>query len=337
MARTVNHLYEMQILVRPGPGCPMPPHAVGGEAWCFVGAPDHEEAVRLGCAELNAKGYVCERLLGDSVGQLVLSGWADRAREICAELEDRFPGAGASFQKSLPDMPRLRTLLREGGFQLGPLFCWDSDPPDEPAEEPEEEAEASTFTEEEIRQHNELFNRGCDLVENSIAVEGRPTREPDAAARQRLRKAVQCFTQALAIHPTNWQALLFMGKALTSLGETEQALAAMLRAHECGPGEVAVAVEAGAAASRAGRHDLAAHVLQSAAEHHPSDPRLPCNLGISCLLTGDLAGARQAFARAVELEPQRPANHRLLRLVEEVAAGKRPRPTCEAEIAQALC
>jgi hypothetical protein len=67
----VNNVYEMHILVRPGPGCGMPDHAVGGDALCFVGAPDYETAIRIAFGELNLRGFVCEDLIGRSVGQIV--------------------------------------------------------------------------------------------------------------------------------------------------------------------------------------------------------------------------------------------------------------------------
>jgi hypothetical protein len=59
-------------------------------------------------------------------------------------------------------------------------------------------------------------------------------------------------------------------------------------------------------------------------------------LGLSYLLLQDFAAARDAFERAIELEPERDANQRLLELLNEVESGKRPCPISEAEIATAL-
>ena len=75
MGKTVNNVYEMRILVRLGPGCGMPVYAIEGEALCFVGAPDPEIAVHLAFEELNGRGYVCEDLIGQSVGQIVSARW----------------------------------------------------------------------------------------------------------------------------------------------------------------------------------------------------------------------------------------------------------------------
>jgi Flp pilus assembly protein TadD len=163
-----------------------------------------------------------------------------------------------------------------------------------------------------------------------------PLSAGDAPARARLRKAIWCFDEALAIVPANWQALLLRGKALQTLGEHEEALTTFLRAHQCDSTQVMVAVETGAAAGRVGRHDLAVRVMEAAAREHPDDPRLPFNLGLSYLLVQDFAASRGAFERAIELEPDRDANQRVLELLNEVESGKRPCPRSEAEIAQAL-
>jgi hypothetical protein len=118
----------------------MPPHATGGEALCFVGAPDHEEAVRLACAELNARGYVCERLIDDSIWQIVPARWDERVQEICKNLESRFSSSKAAVLASLPDAARIRQLRKEGGFFLGPFYCWDTEP-DQGPEEVDDDAE----------------------------------------------------------------------------------------------------------------------------------------------------------------------------------------------------
>jgi hypothetical protein len=62
MSQTGNHVYEMHILARPWPGCGVPDGALGDDVLCFVGAPDHETAIRLEFEELNSPGIVCEDL-----------------------------------------------------------------------------------------------------------------------------------------------------------------------------------------------------------------------------------------------------------------------------------
>jgi tetratricopeptide (TPR) repeat protein len=322
-----NNVYEMRILVRPGPGCGMPPDAIGGEALCFVGAPDPESAVGLAFEELNRRGFVCEDLIGRSVGQIVPRKWEEHAQDLRHDLESRFGGAATD----LPKAADIGKLIRDGGFHLGPFYCWDT----EPQTGPGETDDGPGLTDEEIERHDEHYSTGYGLVKDLVFSATGPY-PPDSPARGQLREAIRCFDEALAIIPANWQALLLQGKAYQCLGEYEQALTALLRAHECEPTQVMVAVETGAAAGRVGRHEVAVRVMEAAAREHPDDPRLPFNLGLSYLFLGDFAGARGALERAVELEPERDENKRLLDLLTEVEAGARPCPRNEAEIAKAL-
>src|SRR5262249_40935020 len=155
MSQTVNHVYEMHILVRPGPGCGMPDGAVGGDALCFVGAPDHETAIRLAFEELNSRGFVCEDLIGRSVGQIVPPRWEERSRDIRRDLASRFGGVEPT---GLPTAAEIRRLIRDGGFYLRPFFCWETEP----------EETGPGLAEEDMRRHDELFNKGYDLVKDLI-------------------------------------------------------------------------------------------------------------------------------------------------------------------------
>jgi Flp pilus assembly protein TadD len=82
-----------------------------------------------------------------------------------------------------------------------------------------------------------------------------------------------------------------------------------------------------------GRHDVAIRVMLTAAKEHPQDPALHLNVGLSCLMSGNPTDARKAFERAVELEPERDMNKRLLNLVKDIEVGKLVCPKTEAEIA----
>src|SRR6516162_6230844 len=140
MRQTLNNVYEMHILVRPGPGCGMPDGAVGGDALCFVGAPDYETAIRLAFGELNSRGFVCEDLIGRSVGQIVPTKWDERSQDIRRDLASRFCGTEAA---GLPTAANISKLIRDGGFYLGPFFCWDTEP----------ETRGPSLSEEEMGRH----------------------------------------------------------------------------------------------------------------------------------------------------------------------------------------
>jgi tetratricopeptide (TPR) repeat protein len=335
MAQPTNNVYEMQILVRPGSGGGMPPDAVGGEALCYVGAPGHVEAFGLAVEALNARGVVVEGIVGNSVGLVEPSKWNEHARDISRQVAARFGGSASSVRKNLPAMAEIRRIARDGGFLLGPFYCWDTEPHAGPDTGPSA-CGGPDLTDEQIQRHDECFTTGCELIEGLLYLEKPSYQPPDASAKKRLRKAIKAFEQALAIIPTNWRAMLLMGKAFQSLGDWEQSLTAFVRAHDCAPAELSAALEAGSSAGRLGRHDLAIRVMEAVARHHPDDPRLAFNLALSYLFQRDFAMARAAIDRAIELEPARDENRRLLTLVVDVESGKQPCPENEADVARAL-
>jgi hypothetical protein len=53
-------------------------------------------------------------------------------------------------------------------------------------------------------------------------------------------------------------------------------------------------------------------------------------------MSSKIADACKAFGRAVELEPERDMNKRLLHLAKDIEAGRRPCPRTERDIAKAI-
>jgi tetratricopeptide (TPR) repeat protein len=335
MAGPVNSVFELRILVQPGSGGGMPPHAVRGEALCYVGASDHLEAFGIAVRELNARGVIVEKLVDNSVGLLDLTKWQAHAQEVSRHASMRFGDTAESARERLPDRAGLRRLEQEGGFLLGLFFCWDSDADPGLDSEPWSR-DGPGLSSEEVERHDALFKQGYALIEDLVYVENSSRTPPEASHKKRLRKAIKAFEQALGIIPTNWHAMVLIGKAFQSLGEHDHALDAFLRAHDCAPGELIVALEAGSSAGRVGRHDVAIRIMETAAGYHPADPRLPFNLSLSYLFVRDFAKARAAIARANELEPGRDENKRLLALLIDAESGVRPCPSNETEVARAL-
>ena len=173
-------------------------------------------------------------------------------------------------------------------------------------------------------------------MEGAVNLDDSPAPRLGFLARRRLQRAIGLLQDVLAINPANWAAMLMSGKAHESLGRLEDALGCFRRAQEFAPTDAAVAKEAGSAAGRCGRHDLAVELMLPAAAEHPGDPALQSNLGLSYLMSGRAAEACEHFGMAVALEPDHGMNARLLAVAEAVRDGELACPRTESELSQVV-
>lgn len=185
-------------------------------------------------------------------------------------------------------------------------------------------------------QYDIAFQEGIGLVGDRINLDGRVLPSPGFFERRRLVRALGFFEQAARVEPPFGAASFMAAKVEERLGHPEESLRWLRIAFTQAPGNVAVAVELGAALSRQGLHREAAEVLSKSAELNPEDPRIRCNLGLALLMSGASGGAVSAFERAVALEPNYPVNARLLKLAVEVREGRKPAPKTEADIILSL-
>ncbi len=128
----------------------------------------------------------------------------------------------------------------------------------------------------------------------------------DAAMRygQALRKtgqraqAVAVLEQATLIHPANRQLLGLYGKALVDNGEYQKAFDILGRAHTPADPDWRILSVQGTALDQLGRHDEARQYYASALKIMPEEPSVLSNLGMSYVLTKELAQAEQVLRRA---------------------------------------
>lgn len=184
--------------------------------------------------------------------------------------------------------------------------------------------------------HNALYDQACALIEGSVWLDGRSFRKPGFLARRKLRKAILLFQRVIALNEQNWSATFLIGKCHQSLGNDRQALECFLRAHDGDPDHSSMAKEAGGMAGQMGDHETAIRVMRKAVENDHDNAGLLVNFGLSCLMSDNATEAITAFERAHKLEPEATINKSLLELAREVAAGKRPCPTTENEIREAM-
>ena len=191
---------------------------------------------------------------------------------------------------------------------------------------------STQLTNNEIAQFNALYEKGCEIQKGLVILDEAPRKKPGFFGRNKLKKSIQLFEEALAIHPSSWQSMYFIGKAYQALGDMESALSWFMKTAKIEPENPSVAKEAGLCAAQLGKHSVAIRMMKGAAAAHPDDAALQCNIGLSYLMSKHVDEARASFTQAVQADPKNKMNQKLLKLVESVADNKIPCPRSEEEI-----
>ena len=188
-------------------------------------------------------------------------------------------------------------------------------------------------TEDQAREHDRVYQLGWSLTKGLLLLDGDdPSRRPGWFARRRLRRALGCFEAALQIFPDGWQSLWAMGKIHQRLGESAESLGCLARAYQLKPDQPGVAREAGIAATELGDGPRAVQFTRAAIALVPDDPGLVSNLALALLINRQVEEARAVAADAVARAPADPIAKTVRRLIEDVAAGRRPQPRSGREL-----
>ncbi len=124
----------------------------------------------------------------------------------------------------------------------------------------------------------------------------------------------------------------FSGKGYQALGQNERALEHFQRSLALQANQSDVARECAITLMKLGRFGEAIEVSRQACQSEPGEGGLQANLAIACLLGGQLEQALQAARRAVELDSSDTISASVLKLVEDVRAGRLPPPTSAAQL-----
>jgi hypothetical protein len=112
----INRLFEMRIRVRPGPGCPMPPHLIGADVYCFVAAPHHLTALEQAVERLRSRHFVFEDLVNSVVKERDPQQWDIYVERVWSDLRDHFPR-----------QEDIQRLMERGGVLFGPFLSWEKE------------------------------------------------------------------------------------------------------------------------------------------------------------------------------------------------------------------
>ncbi len=111
-------------------------------------------------------------------------------------------------------------------------------------------------------------------------------------------QAVAVLQQAVIHHPTNKPLLGAYGRALAAVGDLEQALETLGRAHTPDQPDWRILNAQGAVLDQMGRHDEARRYYATALKSAPNNPSLLSNLGLSYALSRDLKQAEEILRQA---------------------------------------
>ena len=183
------------------------------------------------------------------------------------------------------------------------------------------------MTDTEIQRHNAQYKRGWALARPHMILAGARGRpKPSVIARWRLRRAIRCFTEVLTLAPENWAALWALGKVYQTLGDSGTALDCFARAYTVNPSHADIVREAGATAMDIGKGDEALRFCKTALALKPEDAGLLANVALAHLICGQRGEALSLANQAVLRDPSDAVSRGVLKLIREVADGRRPQP-----------
>jgi tetratricopeptide (TPR) repeat protein len=145
--------------------------------------------------------------------------------------------------------------------------------------------------------------------------------------QRELRAALSDLDAALHLKPDYWPAWWARGKAEQLLSQHEAAYQAFHRAYGIERGRNAdVGRELVLECLETGRGPEAVSVAEQTTHAEPQNPGLKANLALAYLINGQNDDAARAASEAMGLDPEDEVTASAARAVQDVRAGKRPKP-----------
>lgn len=178
----------------------------------------------------------------------------------------------------------------------------------------------------QIQLHDELFREGVKILQPYLPLgngltPGKPVDLEDIARGRRL------LARALDLSPNNWSAFWFLGLACRVAGFKDEAYDALRRAFAIKPDHVDVGRELVLQCCINGRGAEAVQVSSRVLALKPEDGGLLSNHALALLLAGEVGRARFFASKAEIAAPENLAARGVAQVIEDVIAGKMPRPT----------
>lgn len=181
---------------------------------------------------------------------------------------------------------------------------------------------------EDIESGKALFSRASEQILQVVLQPPRQKLEP--ADRRRIEEA-QALLQESNRRKSAFASEWLLGKCAMRLGNFTQAAESFERACAVNPQQPDGQRELASAYLELERNSDALAASERALAIKPQDATLHCNLAFVLVLTGDLERARQEATLAAEADPSDAITRHVLKLLDDIASGKRKRPQSIAE------
>lgn len=189
------------------------------------------------------------------------------------------------------------------------------------------------MTEEQRIEHNRLFKKAMELMQNEIPLHERPyIRMPGWWLSRKLNRALQLFYRVLQLNPKNWSALWMIGKVHQRFRDHEKALSAFDRACQIDSSNANVPREAAQSALELGKHDAAIAYTKRAIQIDPADHGLKANLALAYLFATRIPEAQEAVEAALAANRNDPVTQAVWEIVRHFALNNRRPPATLIEL-----
>lgn len=147
-----------------------------------------------------------------------------------------------------------------------------------------------------------------------------------------IQESIGVLEEILKEVPDSWRTLWVHGKGKIALGEYEAAYQSLKKAFDLESEEESVPRELAGVCLELGKFDEAVSVAERAVVLIPDSSAALGNLAISYLLAKRLPEAAKTVEAASKIDPEDQINHRIGKMIHEVATGLREQPNSMAEL-----
>jgi len=180
-------------------------------------------------------------------------------------------------------------------------------------------------------QHNEIYERGSQLISPHMQLLDRDPRVTKAV-REQVTRGIRDLDAVTTYNPGNWAAFWIKGKGYQVLGAHEAANREFKASFDIQKQNPDVAREYAASCLELGHGAEAVRVAQHAIDVTPDDAGLYANLALAFLIDGKNAEAKKAIEQALMMAPQDKISQAVRIVVDDVIAGKRRQPKTMADL-----